>query len=67
MTRENPCSLDESFGAINRTANNNTTPRIMGGKGLRDWFQREMSEMQEATVTVLSQTAIRIEPRRGQP
>ena len=50
------------LGVINRTANENKTPRIMGGEGLRDWFQREMSEMQEATITVLSKTAIRIEP-----
>lgn len=53
------------FGTINRTANNNQTPRIMGGKGLRDWFQRHLREMQEASVTVLSPTAIRIEPRQG--
>ena len=52
------------IGIINRTANNNKTPRIMGGKGLRDWFQHEMSEMQEATITMLSRNAIRIEPRR---
>ncbi|MGO9109252.1 MAG: GIY-YIG nuclease family protein [Thermoguttaceae bacterium] len=51
-------------GYINRTANLNNTPRIMGGKALRDWFQREMSKMQEATITVLSPTAIRIEPCR---
>ena len=52
-------------GYINRTANINKTPRIMGGTSLRDWFQREMCEMQEATITMLSKTEIRIEPRRG--
>lgn len=52
------------IGTINRTANYNQTPRIMGGKGLRDWFQQEMSEMQEVAITVMSQTAIRIEPRK---
>jgi hypothetical protein len=52
-------------GYINRTANINKTPRIMGGPDLRDWFQREMCEMQEATITMLSPTAIRIE-RRGE-
>lgn len=50
------------IGTINRTANNNQTPRIMGGKGLRDWFQRNVREMQEVHVTLLSPNAIRIEP-----
>ena len=61
------CGLAEQpiIGTINRSANNNRTPRIMGGKGLRDWFHRNMREMQEAIVTVLSPTAIRIEPREG--
>jgi hypothetical protein len=50
-------------GTINRTANTNHTPRIMGGKGLRDWFRRAMQELQEASVAVLSPNAIRITPR----
>lgn len=49
-------------GWINRTANTNNTPRIMGGEGLKDWFKRNMRTMQEATVIVLSPTAIRVEP-----
>ncbi|MHB1421895.1 MAG: GIY-YIG nuclease family protein [Gemmataceae bacterium] len=53
------------IGMINRTANHNRTPRIMGGRGLRDWFQRHMREMQKACVTVLSPAAIRIEPQQG--
>ena len=52
-------------GMINRTANNNQAPRIMGGTGLRDWFQRHMQEMPVAIVTMLSQTAIRIEPQQS--
>jgi len=50
------------IGMINRTANGNGTPRIMGGVGLRDWFQHELHQMQEVTVTVLSRNAIRLEP-----
>jgi len=49
------------LGTINRTANSNQTPRILGGKGLRDWFQREALEMQVVTVFVLTPTAIRLE------
>jgi hypothetical protein len=51
------------LGTINRTANSNKTPRIMGGTGLRDWFHHEMREMQEATIDMLSSTAIRVRPR----
>jgi hypothetical protein len=59
------CGASEQpiIGSINRTANTNNTPRIMGRKGLKDWFKRNMRPMQEATVTVLSPTAIRLEPR----
>lgn len=28
------------YARVNRTANQNGTPRIMGGTGLRDWFQK---------------------------
>lgn len=52
-------------GTINRTANNNKTPRIMGGKGLRDWFHQHMREMQEATIGVFSPTALRIQARES--
>lgn len=55
-------SEEPILGTINRTANLNATPRIMGGKGLRDWFHRNMREMQEATISVYSPTAIRIDP-----
>ena len=55
------------IGVINRTANRNQTPRIMGGTGLRDWFQRNMSPMQQATVQMLSQIAIRIQPSQVEP
>lgn len=48
------------LGTINRTANTNGTPRIMGGTALRDWFRINSEPMKELTVTVLSPTAIRI-------
>ncbi len=51
-------------GTINRTAQRNETPRIMGGTGLRNWFRQALSEMQEVTITLLAKTAIRIEPYR---
>ena len=53
------------IGTINRTANINKTPRIMGRRGLRDWMHQEMHEMQESVITVLSQIALRIEPYKG--
>lgn len=49
-------------GAINRTANANRSPRIMGGSGLRDWFQQNVASMQEVTVDVYSPRMIRIKP-----
>jgi hypothetical protein len=48
------------LGFINRTANINKTPRIMGGPALRDWFEKNMSLKQKITVTVISPTAIRV-------
>lgn len=51
------------LGVINRTANSNKSPRIFGSTELRAWFQREMTEMQEASVSILSQNAIRIRPK----
>ena len=48
------------LGSINRRANMNGTPRIMGGAGLRDWFNTNASEMDSVSVEVLSSTAIRL-------
>lgn len=48
------------LGTINRTANRNGTPRIMGGTGLRDWFEVAASPLDVVTVDVLSPTAIRL-------
>jgi hypothetical protein len=48
------------LGAINRHANLNGTPRIMGGAGLRDWFNANAAVSGEIIVEVLSPTAIRL-------
>ena len=49
------------LGTINRTANSNGTPRVMGGTGLRDWFQTDAIEMAKITVRVLSPKALRLQ------
>ncbi|HRG56316.1 MAG TPA: GIY-YIG nuclease family protein [Lacunisphaera sp.] len=54
-TQERP-----ELGTINRTANTNGTPRIMGGTALREWFKINAEPLKELTVSVLSPTAIRI-------
>jgi len=48
------------LGVINRGANMNGAPRIMGGAGLRDWFEKNVSVKQEIKITVFSPTAIRV-------
>jgi hypothetical protein len=48
------------LGYINRTANNNGTPRIMGGKDLRDWIQNNFKLKDTMTVDVISPVAVRI-------
>ena len=48
------------LGTINRTANTNGTPRVMGGPALRDWFQGCSHEMGQISVQVLSPTSIRL-------
>jgi hypothetical protein len=47
-------------GTINRRANGNRTPRIMGGVGLRSWFHAAAAEMVPISVDVLSPTLIRL-------
>ena len=37
-------------GTVNRTWNRNGTARIMGGKVLRDWFQRNYSMLDTVSV-----------------
>lgn len=54
---------DPILGTINRRANSNSTPRIMGGTSLRDWFVSEAEAMSQLDVEVLSPLSIRI--KRG--
>ncbi|SDX22504.1 GIY-YIG nuclease family protein [Nitrosomonas communis] len=53
------------LGTINRRANANGTPRIMGGTGLRDWFSSNATVLTEICVEVLSPTAIRLKTNEG--
>lgn len=53
------------LGTINRRANTNGTPRIMGGTALRDWFNSTASVSATISVEVLSPTAIRLQPNAG--
>lgn len=48
------------LGSINRRANSNGTPRIMGGSGLKDWFHENAREMSLIAVEVASPNAIRL-------
>lgn len=48
------------MGTINRSANTNHTPRLMGGVGLRDWFQSEFAVGDEMEVEVLSPRSVRL-------
>jgi len=40
----------EIQGMVNRRANRNGTPRIIGGAKLRDWFQKNYKLMETVTV-----------------
>lgn len=54
------------LGTINRRANSNGTPRIMGGTGLRNWFNSNATVSARIAVEVLSRTAIRLRSNNGQ-
>jgi hypothetical protein len=43
---------------VDRHANRNGTPRIMGGVPLRDWFQANFKPMEIVAVDLASQDAI---------
>jgi len=48
------------LGTINRRANTNGTPRVMGGTGLRDWFNAAASVSDTIEVEVFSPNSIRL-------
>ena len=50
------------LGTINRSANTNQTPRIMGGSALKSWFQGHTSEMGKVLIRVYSPNSIQISP-----
>ncbi len=50
------------LGYINRTANTNNTPRIMGGKPLKKWIQSNCQQGQYITVNLLSKNKLQIIP-----
>jgi hypothetical protein len=55
------------LGTVNRRANTNGTPRVLGGTEVRDWFQASASPGSVLKVEVYSPTAIRLKlPRRAQ-
>jgi hypothetical protein len=48
-------------GSINRRSNQNHSPRLMGGVGLRDWFQNNSSASSKVQITVYTPNSIHIE------
>ncbi len=53
------------LGTINRRANINATPRVMGGTAVRDWFQANAAVGDSVKVEVSSPTSIRLRGRNG--
>lgn len=53
------------LGAINRRANLNGTPRIMGGTRLRDWFASVALPMSEIIVVVMSPNSIGLHVKKA--
>lgn len=51
-------SIDNIKGVINRTANNNGTPRIMGGKELTNWIQCHFKQGDILRVELLTKGVI---------
>lgn len=49
------------LGYINRTAQKNQAPRIMGGTKLRGWIQSKFKQGQIVSVRLLSSNSLRIE------
>ena len=49
-------------GTINRTANANGTPRVLGGTGLRDWFRSACAAGGDVRAEVLTPRSVRLRP-----
>jgi hypothetical protein len=54
----------EIRGKVQREANTNGTPRIMGGAELRNWFHRSFKELDVVDVTVVAPDRLRISAAR---
>lgn len=48
-------------GRVNRTANTNGTPRIMGGVPLRDWLQQRYQLLEVVEVLIQGPSELRIQ------
>ena len=48
------------LGYINRTANINGTPRIMGGKSLSEWIQKNYKQNDSLKVEILSNVSLKL-------
>lgn len=53
------------LGTINRTANSNHSPRIFGGRTLKEWVQAHISPGAKMCVEVLSPTSVRLYPSKA--
>jgi hypothetical protein len=51
-------------GYINRTANNNGTPRIMGRKTLTDWIQKNYKLNDILIVNIITNGSIRLNEKK---
>ena len=55
---DNPKNIIKAY--INRTANLNGTPRIMGGKLMTSWIQKNYKQNDILKVEILSPTSIKL-------
>jgi hypothetical protein len=47
-------------GTLNRSANSNGTPRIIGGRELKSWFQEHYKSGDHVSIDLSSENSIRI-------
>ncbi len=59
---DNPRNIIKGY--INRTANPNGTPRIMGGKPLTDWIQTNYKQKDILKVDILSNVSVKLNEKR---
>ncbi len=59
---DNPKNIIQGY--INRTSNSNWIPRIMGGKALSDWVQKNHSQDDILIVEILTNVSIKLQDKR---